>query len=97
MLEDFGLLDPADEVDLFCLHYTFTPRINRADVYNHHPIRTEHNWSPYQLWYHSCIAGNNGDPVHLNDYGIDPKGPAPNGFDVDQVEVPKTTIKLTDV
>ena len=76
------------------------PRINRAlqeysEAYNHHPLRTEHNWSPYQLWYHSSIAAHNDDPIDLNDYGLDPQGPPPNGFDVDSVEVPTTDASLS--
>ena len=100
MLEDSGFLCPTDDVDLFCLHYIFLPRINRAlqeysEAYNHHPVRTEHNWSPYQLWYHSSIAAHNDDPIDLNDYGLDPQGPPPNGFDVDSVEVPTTDASLS--
>ena len=84
----------------FCLHYIFLPRINRAlqeysEAYNHHHVRTEHNWSPYQLWYHSSIAAHNDDPIDLNDYGLDPQGPPPNGFDVDSVEVPTTDASLS--
>ena len=87
-------------MDLFCLHYIFLPRINRAlqeysEAYNHHPVRTEHNWSPYQLWYHSSIAAHNDDPIDLNDYGLDPQGPPPNGFDVDSVEVSTTYASLS--
>lgn len=102
MLEDNGLLAPTDDTDLFCLQYIFIPRINRAleeysEAHNHHPVRTEHNWSPYQLWCHSSIAAHNDDPVDLSDYGIDPEGLPANGFDVDFVEVPETRLPLTDM
>ena len=81
MLEDSGFLCPTDDVDLFCLHYIFLPRINRelqeySEPYNHHPVRTEHNWLPYQLWYHSSIAAHNDDPI-------------------DSVEVPTTDASLS--
>lgn len=56
---------------------------------------TQHNWSPYQLWYHSSIAAHNDDPIDLNDYGLDPQGAPPNGFDVDSVEVPTTDASLS--
>ena len=54
-LEDQQLLDPYDCRDLFCLHYIFLPRINHAvsvfkESYNHHPLRTAGNKTPYQLW-----------------------------------------------
>jgi len=45
---------------LFALHFTFLPRINRAlgsfvDAWNLHPIRTEHNWTPEQIWINGMI------------------------------------------
>ena len=54
-LEDQQLLDLYDCRDLFCLHYIFLPRINHAlsvfkEFYNHHPLRTAGNKTPYQLW-----------------------------------------------
>lgn len=52
--------------------------------------------SPYQLWCHSNIAAQNEDPIDLNDYGVDPNGPAPNGFDVPFVEVPDTRVPLSN-
>ena len=54
-LESISLLDPDNDFDIFCLHYVFVPRINRALTYwknawVKHPIRSEHNLSPEQLW-----------------------------------------------
>ncbi len=54
-LERIGLLDPTDDVHLFCLHYVFIPRINKAictyvDSWSHHRIRTAGNQSPIQLF-----------------------------------------------
>ena len=54
-LESISLLDPDNDFDIFCLHYVFVPRINRAltywkNVWVKHPIRSEHNLSPEQLW-----------------------------------------------
>ena len=64
-LEDQGLLDPGNPRDLFCLHFVFLPRLNRAlemfiSSYNHHPMRTAGNRSPYQLWI-SGMALRSGD------------------------------------
>ena len=64
-LEDQGLLDPDNPKDLFCLHFIFLPRLNHAlstfiSSYNHHPMRTTGNKSPYQLWI-SGIALRSGD------------------------------------
>lgn len=54
-MEDEGLLDPIDEVDLFALHFVFLPRINEQldsfrEAYCRHKLRTEHNHTPLQLW-----------------------------------------------
>ena len=54
-MEDQFLLDINDEVHLFCLHYVFLPRINLAlnlfkNAWNLHPLSTERNLSPIQLW-----------------------------------------------
>ena len=49
------MLDPDNDFDIFCLHYVFVPQINCAltywkNVWVRHPIRSEHNMSPEQLW-----------------------------------------------
>ena len=54
-MEDNGLLDINDETDLGSLEYVFIPRINKhinmfLDGYHNHPIRTEGNRTPLQLW-----------------------------------------------
>ena len=54
-LEADGVLDPCNEVDIFCLHYVFLPRINKSlsdfqGSWNNHPLSTEGNMSPLQLF-----------------------------------------------
>ena len=54
-LEDVNLLNIDSELHLFCLHYVFLPRINNSlmefiSMWNNHPLGTEHNMSPTQLW-----------------------------------------------
>lgn len=54
-LEDNGVLSPTNDVDLFCLHHIFLPRINSQleifrQAYSRHRLRTERNRSPLQLW-----------------------------------------------
>ena len=101
LLEDNDLLSPTDDVDLFCLHYVYLPRINRAlneysAAHNHHQLSTEHEWTPYQIWCHSVVAEDNNEPVELEMYGFDPDGPTQNRFDVGYVEIPETTLMLSD-
>jgi hypothetical protein len=50
-----GLLDTANEVDIFALHLVFLPRIQNAldryiSMWNHHKIRTARNMSPELLF-----------------------------------------------
>ena len=50
-----GVLDPANEVHIYCLHYVFIPRLNKSlsefsQAWNLHPLSTAHNLSPHQLW-----------------------------------------------
>lgn len=54
-LESVGILNSDDDIDLFCLHTVYLPRINRhlntwREAWMKHPMRTEHNLSPEQLW-----------------------------------------------
>uniref|UniRef100_A0A671KLJ7 Uncharacterized LOC107670560 n=1 Tax=Sinocyclocheilus anshuiensis TaxID=1608454 RepID=A0A671KLJ7_9TELE len=54
-LEAEGLLDISVVEDLFSVHYTFLPRLQAdldtfAEAWNHHPLSSEGNRSPEQLW-----------------------------------------------
>lgn len=54
-LEEEGFIDLSNAVHLVCVGYVFIPRL-RADLqhftesWNCHPLRTEGNLSPNQLW-----------------------------------------------
>lgn len=53
-MEDSGILNVDDEVQLFSLHSIFLPRVNDSlqqflTMWNHHPLGTECNQSPIQL------------------------------------------------
>ena len=57
-MEEAGYLDVSNEVNMFCLHYVFIPRINQhlehfINGWNDHPIRIARNKMPNQL----CISG----------------------------------------
>ena len=54
-LEQSDQLDLADALDLYSLHFVFLPRINVhlekfISAWNEHPLSSEHNKSPNQLW-----------------------------------------------
>ena len=54
-LENIGLLDPDNDVHLFSLHFVYLPCISHhltmwKNAWNSHPLRTENNKTPIQLW-----------------------------------------------
>ena len=54
ILEQDQILDPLNEVDLYCLHYLYIPRINKAisefqESWNNHALSSEGAMTPYQL------------------------------------------------
>lgn len=65
-LESSQLLDINSENDMYALHYVFLPRINTKlqefiAGWNAHPLSTEKNKSPNQLWItglHKIIGTN---------------------------------------
>ena len=53
-LEQCGVLNPADDVDLFCLHYIYFPRVNNhlktwCRGWNNHTLSGE-SGTPLQFW-----------------------------------------------
>ena len=62
-LEEEGRLDCLNEVDLYCIHYSFIPRINdvlRAfkDSWNNHPVSSARNMTPNQFFIQGCVEFN---------------------------------------
>uniref|UniRef100_A0A8C4T7B1 Integrase catalytic domain-containing protein n=1 Tax=Erpetoichthys calabaricus TaxID=27687 RepID=A0A8C4T7B1_ERPCA len=54
-MEENLVLDSNSEVDMYCLHYIYMPRIKVAvnefvNQWNNHSLSTENNFSPLQLW-----------------------------------------------
>ena len=59
-MEAEGILDHLNEVDLYCLHYVFLPRINGSltsfmEGWNNHAVSTEHNRTPCQMFLSGLI------------------------------------------
>ena len=62
-LESDGALNNLNEVDLFCLHSVFLPRINHAldcfvESWNNHQVSTERNLTPNQLFIEGALRQN---------------------------------------
>ncbi len=54
-MEHEGILDIGNDLHLYALRYVFKKRINSslkafAEGWNQHPLSTEGNMSPAQLW-----------------------------------------------
>lgn len=108
-LESVGLLDPVNDLHLLALHLVYKPRINKAirlftEQWNNHPLSTEQNSSPYQLWvegfYNQALSGHSSVEELFNEdpenYGIDDEGPTPEIETQNNVIVPPINIHLSD-
>ena len=54
-LEEEGFIDLSNAIHLFCVQYVFVPRLRSdlqhfTDSWNNHPISTEANLTPQQMW-----------------------------------------------
>lgn len=71
-LEHVQWLDPDDEIHLMALHATYIPIINQAieqfvNEWNNHPISTESNYSPRQLWALGILEARNSTSCAVQD------------------------------
>ena len=87
-MEEYRILDRNSIIDLFVLHYIYQPTIQASldefkKSWNHHPIATEKNSTPYQIWLMGMMDSKyesrrgvrsylelNG--MNVNEFGIDP-------------------------
>ena len=112
-MEEAGILSRVNDIHLFVLHFVFLPRINRGlgrltSAWNNHPIRTERNWSPLQIWtigmvdiWNNRITGildvTHGTAIDdLEWFGYDPDAPAPSEDGLSVVQVEDVNVDLTD-
>lgn len=108
-LESEHLLDPLNDIHLYCLHRVYIPKINHSLLefcrqINNHPMRTERNLSPHQLFISGILADetrslmlpeDNIDPRH---FGIDEDGTLSPDDEESQVicDPPRLPFQLTD-
>ena len=105
-MEECGALQRTNKLHMYVLHFIYLPRINNAlnsfaSAWNQHPIRTEHNWTPLQIWINgmldmrnhalcgiSGVADSNIREVEdLEWYGFDPYAPRPHDDGLSTVEL----------
>ena len=109
-LEQCQALDILAESHLFALHYVFLPRINQtftelSQSWNNHPMRTEGNRSPRQLWHSGMCAAVNSrysaiesafdDTLDLENYGVE-DGEFIELDTNNDVQIPEKTVNLTN-
>lgn len=98
-LEHIGTLNPLNDCDLYALHYIYIPRINRAlfefqQQHNHHPLRTEGNMTPRQI-FEVCPRAADAQMVDIHIYGVEEDGPVPEFDSEDGVVVPPLQVHLS--
>ena len=78
VLEAEEHLNHLNEVDIYCLHYVFLPRINQAlssfaEGWNNHTVSTEHHQMPYQMYLIGMLPdlddSNSSDSESESEYG----------------------------
>lgn len=107
-MEDEGLLDPTNEEHLFGLHFVYIPRLQKAlnefvFQWNSHPVSTESNLSPEQLFITGCFANPSVDDTLPDDIdmfgsGADSDDDAPleiNDNDY-QTSVPISAVQISE-
>lgn len=70
-MEEHGVLDSLNELHLFCLHFIYLPRIQRAvrefrDQWNNHGLSTERGLTPLQLWQRGIVNNAGSHNPSLN-------------------------------
>ena len=91
-VERNGFLCSTNEVHLYCLQLVYLNLINQAldeftAEWNSHPVTTERNLSPRQLWVSGMVTLQHSNYTAVQDlvdasadysnYGIDEEGPVP--------------------
>ena len=104
-MEQQGILDPLNEVQLFALQCVYLPRINRAlttfeEGWNDHGIRTAQHHSPRQLFVQGCMQLQHSGLTAMDifeqvddSYGIDPDEIMPS-LPESEVTIPELRISI---
>ena len=68
-LEEVGILNPDNEIDLAALHHVYLPIIQQhltlfSASWCNHPLRTERHYTPNQLWVLGMLSAREEDPTN---------------------------------
>ena len=94
-LEDCNKLDSTSDIDLYCLHYVYVPKINSAltmftDGWNNHALTTEHSMTPCHMFTAGTLMSGRGLSYPLTFTSSDETA----GMDTEAVEVPCTNCPI---
>lgn len=98
-MEAQHILNVENDTDLFCLHYVFIPSINSSlegfrQAWNCHPLSTEGNRSPLQLYTGGSIGSDLFEEnIDLELYRHDPEAPYIPEEDISSLDIPDTYVK----
>lgn len=107
-MESLDLLDPTNELHIYCLHYVYLHRINTSlkgfkEAWNHHRIRTEHNRTPHQLFTEGVLRLHSSGLVALDflddvgeDYGAYDNTTVVIQGNYEGVQIPETNFRLNE-
>ena len=105
-MEDEGILNILDDAHLYSLHYVYIPRINKSleefiQQMNYHPISTERNQSPLQMWEKGMLENMHSGHTALSlteidEFGLDPESALLVEENDYQVNVVPPSIHLSD-
>ena len=103
---------------MYLLHMIFLPRINRVVEsfclsWNSHPLRTEKNWTPLQIWTNGMVDNRNMNILHVAElhgnnnrqiayedmgwYGMDWVAPHPSDDGLSTVTVESLECPFNDI
>ena len=99
-LEESGALSPANDTDVYALHYVFLPRINASlqdfmNGWNNHPLSTENGLTPLQLYTAYAQGSSLFEDEHVDPttYGRDPNSEVPD----DDVRNETVVVPVVDI
>ena len=100
-LEDAGLLDINNDLDIFCLHLVYLPKIRKVfqefvAAHNSHRISTEKNRTAEQLFWCNITAGNHFEGV-LPQHPNQPFLNALEAMDLPHAQVHDTPVTISKV
>ncbi len=101
-LEESGSLRPANDANIYAIHYVFLPRINASlqefkKGWNNHPLSTENGLSPLQL-YTAYAQGSSlfqDEQVDSAAYGRGNSEGSDDEHEIETVVVPRSNIPLS--